>query len=141
MKLPVLFVSCLLAVSGSAALSQSSQSAQAVDICSVTSDPTAYDGKEIVVRGLWRMIIHGSILWGKGCPTVEVNLTEVAGFKANKKALSLVRSLAKKDQFGSVEVVFRATFSVAHERQCFGQICAPYQVETTELLSAQAPAL
>jgi hypothetical protein len=126
MKLSALFVSCLLALSGSAALSQDPASAQAVDICSVTSDPIVYEGKEIVVRGLWRMIIHGSILWGKACPTVEVNLTEAAGFKANKKALSLVRSLAKKDQFGSVEVIFRATFIVAHEGQSFGQICAPY---------------
>ena len=136
MKLYVIFVFSFLALSGSAALSQGTASVQAIDICSVTSNPTAYDGREIVVRGLWRMVIHGSILWGEACPKVDVNLTESAGYKANKKASSLVRSLAKEDQFGSVEVVFRGTFRVAHERQCFGEMCEAYQLEAAKLLSA-----
>jgi len=83
------------------------------------------------------MVIHGSILWGEACPKIDVNLTETSGYKANKKASSLVRSLAKKDQFGSVEVVFRGTFRVAHERQCFGEMCEKYQLEAAELLSAE----
>lgn len=137
----VLFASGFLALSASAAFSQTDPQINAIDVCTVTSNSANYDGKEIYVRGLWRMVIHGSILMGKACPKVEVNLTEVAGYKANKKASALVRSLAKKDQFGSVEVVFRGTFRVAHERQCFGQICAPYQLETAELLSAETPTL
>jgi hypothetical protein len=141
MKSSVLFASGLLALAASVAHSQADARIQAVDICTITANPANYDGKEFLVRGLWRMVIHGSILMGKVCPKIEVNLTEVAGYKANKKASSLVRSLAKKDQFGSVEVVFRGTFRVAHEGQCFGQMCAAYQLEAAELLSAEAPTL
>jgi hypothetical protein len=112
--------------------------AQEVDICTVTANAANYDGKEIVVRGLWKMVFHGSIFKGKACPAVLVNLTQVPEYKANKKASSLVWSLAKKDQFGLVEVVFRGTFRAAHREQCFGQICTPYQFEAVELLSAQA---
>lgn len=83
------------------------------------------------------MVVHGSILMSTACPNVEVNLTEAAGYKANKKASSLIRSITKRDQFGSVEVVLRGTFKVTHEGQCFGQICAIYQLQAAELLSAR----
>jgi hypothetical protein len=112
---------------------------QPLDVCDLTSHAAEYDGKQVYVRGLWRMTPHGSLLIGSGCREVEVNLTQTPGYTANRTASELVRKLAKKDQFGSVDVVFRAVFRVAKTRQCFGQICAPYQVETEELLSAQAP--
>ena len=121
MKSSVLFASGLLTLAASVR-PQSGRDAQiqAVDICTITANPANYDGKEFLVRGLWRMVIHGSILMGKVCPMIEVNRAEVAGYEANKKASSLdVRSLAKKDQFGSVEVVFRGTFRVAHDGPCF----------------------
>lgn len=120
-------------------IAQSGLSTQPTDICTVTSNAARFDGQEITVRALWRMVIHGSILMGDACPKALVNLTQTQGYKANKKASSLIRSLAKKDRFASVEVVFRGTFRAAQQRQCFGQICARYQFEADELLSAQVP--
>jgi hypothetical protein len=140
MKSSVIFALGLLALTASVARSQSASPPQAVDICTVVSTPATYDGKEFLIRGLWRMVIHGSILMGTACPKAEVNMTETAGYKANKIATSIIKSVTKKDQFGSVEVVLRGTFRVAHEEQCFGQMCAAYQLEAAELLSAEAPA-
>jgi hypothetical protein len=107
-----------------------------VSICQVTSDAQNYDGKQITVRGLYRMVIHGAILMDRSCPKEETNLREAQGYKADRKASALIRSLTKKDQFQPVEAVFRGTFRVAHEGQCFGQICAEYEIETTELVTA-----
>lgn len=66
-----------------------------------------------------------------------MSLREALGYKANKQASAMLRRLTKKDQFQAVDVVFRGTFRVAHEGQCFGQICAAYEIETSELLSAR----
>lgn len=114
-------------------------SSPVTSICTVTSDAANYDGKEVTIQGLWRMVVHGSILMGSGCPDVEVNITESNGYKANKRALSLMRALAKKDRFAPAEVVLRGKFRLAHQGQCFGQICARYEIETDELISAKAP--
>jgi hypothetical protein len=108
-----------------------------VSICQVTADAPKYDGKQIIVRGLYRMVIHGAILMDRACPKTEVNLREAQGYKADKKASALIRSLTKNNQFQPVEVVFRGTFRVAHEGQCFGQICAAYEIETSELVTAR----
>jgi hypothetical protein len=83
------------------------------------------------------MVIHGSILMDRACSKTDVNLRESPGYKADKKAVSVLRSITKKDQFQPVEVVFRGIFRVAHKEQCFGQICAGYEIETTELVSAR----
>jgi hypothetical protein len=140
MKSYVLIGFGLLALTGIGARSQSASPLQIVDVCTVASNPAIYDGKHFLVRGLWRMVIHGSILMGTACPKMEVNMTETSEYKTNKKASSIIKSVTKKDQFSSVEVVLRGTFRVAHEGQCFGQICAAYQIEAAELLSAEAPA-
>lgn len=89
------------------------------------------------MRGLYRMVIHRAILMDHSCPKIDVNLREASAYKANKLASAELRSLTKKNQFQIVDTVFRGTFHVAHEGQCFGQICASYEVETTELLSAR----
>jgi hypothetical protein len=133
---------CLLAVLGfgRVAFSQAAESPlpkTEVSICQVTVDAQKYDGKQIIVGGLYRMVIHGAILMDRSCPKEEANLREAQGYKADKKASALIRSLTKKDQFQPVEVVFRGTFRVAHEGQCFGQICAEYEIETSELVTAR----
>jgi hypothetical protein len=121
-----IFIACCILGLFSLCLS-AQNSIQPLDICVLTSQAAEYDGKLVYVRGLWRWTPHGPLLIGPGCREVEVNLTQAPGYKANLAASKLVRKLAKKDQFGSVDVVFR---------QCFGQACAPYQVGTEELLSA-----
>jgi hypothetical protein len=58
--------------------------------------------------------------------------------KLDKQALTVIRSLTKKDQFHPVDVVLRGNFRMAHEG-CFGQSCLLYEIEETELLCAQTP--
>ncbi len=113
--------------------------ALSLDICSVIAHPAEYDGKEVIVTSLYRVIIHGAILTGKDCSSVNVSAKESDNYKANKHAATVLRHLLKKDHFAPVQIVVRGTFHVAHQGQCFGgDICAPYQVEIAELISAQA---
>jgi len=112
-------------------------STQAVPFCTVVSDTANYDGKEITVRGLYRMVVHGSLLMGPTCPKIKVSVRQAPDYKADKNASAVVRSLTKKDQFQEVDVVIRGTFRVAHEGQCFGQNCELYELESHELLCAQ----
>ena len=122
-------------------------SANALPICSVLANANQYDGQEILVRGLYLLVPpgtpHGSILAGADCKT-EVNLRDASTFKASKAVLATLRSIDKtnkKGQFKPVDEVLRGVFRVAHEGQCFGQICAGYELEVTELLCVQpAPA-
>jgi uncharacterized protein (TIGR03435 family) len=90
--------------------------------------------EEIAVRGQYRMVIHGSILMDPACPKDEVNMRGVPHWKGDKRAVAAIRSLAKKEQFQSFDVVIRGIFRVAHEGQCFRQNCLPYEIEETELL-------
>lgn len=113
--------------------------ATAIPLCNVLSSATQYDGKEILVRGLYRMVVHGSILTANRCPEGQVNLRGVPGSKDNKRALATIRSLTKNDQFQSVDVVLSGIFHVAHEGQCYGQNCLRYEIEATEFQCALAP--
>jgi hypothetical protein len=113
-------------------------STQAVPFCTAVSDAANYDGKEITVRGLYSMVVHGSLLMGATCQKTTVNLRQAPDYRADKNASAVVRSLTKKDQFQAVDVVIRGTFRVAHE-ECFGQNCELYELESHELLCAQKP--
>jgi hypothetical protein len=133
---------CVFALSycASHALAQQTpggSSPEPMSLCGVLKDAAKYDGKEIVVHGLFRASPHGSLLIDRACPKTDVNLRESPGYKTDKKAEKVIRSITKKDQFQPVEVVFRGIFHVAHVGQCFGENCAGYEIETTELISAR----
>ena len=134
----VLVVACFssLAFAGN---NRCASSADAIPLCTVLSDPAKYDGKDITVRGLYRMVIHGSVLTSPACGKTYVNLKQASDYKADKQAAATVRSLTKKDQFQSVDVVLRGTFRVAQQGQCFGQNCLSNEIEDHELLCAEAP--
>jgi hypothetical protein len=132
----VLFLVVCFNPLSSTADDECSASAQAVPLCTVLADTGKYDGKEIIVRGLYRMVIHGSILMGSACPKVNVSLRGASNWKGDKHALAAIRSLTKKDQFQPVDIVSRGIFRVAREGQCFGQNCLRYEIEETELLCA-----
>lgn len=114
-------------------------SAQAVSLCTVTANATKYDGQKITIKGVYRMVLHGSVLTGSACPKLYVNLRRATDWKGDADAKVTIRSLTKKDRFQSVEVVVRGIFRVAREGQCFGQNCLPYEFEETELLCARRP--
>jgi hypothetical protein len=81
-----------------------------VPLCTILADPNTYNGKEITVRGSYRMVLHGSVLTAAGCAQTYVNTRETEGYRADKHALKVIRSATKKDQFKSVDVIVRGPF-------------------------------
>jgi hypothetical protein len=67
-------------------------------------------------------------------------MRETQGYKADKRALKVIRIATKKDQFQSVDVVVRGTFRSAPQGECFGQNCLRYEIESHELICAELPA-
>jgi hypothetical protein len=112
--------------------------AKAVSLCTVLAGSSKYDGKEITVSGLYRMVTHGSILMSPECGKTYVNLRGAPDYKVDKHVLAVVRSLTKHGQFQPVDVVIRGTFRVAAKGECFGQNCLPYEIEDHELQCAKA---
>ena len=84
------------------------------------------------------MVFHGSVLMSPECQHDLVNMRQAPDYKADKRAASKMRSLTKKNQFQSVDVVLRGTFRTAREGQCFGQNCLLYEIEDHELHCAKA---
>lgn len=111
----------------------------AVPLCTILANPNAYDGKEITVRGSYRMVLHGSVLTASECAQTYVNMREAGGYRADKRALKVIRSATKKDQFQPVEVIVRGMFHSARQGECFGQNCLRYEIEDRELLCAEVP--
>jgi hypothetical protein len=107
----------------------------------VLADPSQYDGKEITVRGLYRMVIHGSVLMSSDCGKDLVNMRQTTDYKGDKHARAMVRSVTRKDQFQSVDVVLRGTFRIAGKGECFGQNCLRYEIEDHELFVQRRPSL
>lgn len=112
-------------------------SSDAIPLCEVIANSSKYDGNAIVVRGQYRFVIHGAILMDRACSKTDVNLREAPGYKAEKHASSVLRTVTKKDRFQPVDVILRGTLHVAHEGQCFGEMCAAYEIEIAELMAAR----
>ena len=97
------------------------ESMQAVDICTLISNPPAYDGKELLIRGQFRVVIHGSIMTGAGCKETSVNMRQAYNWKADKHAKAVLQKQMKKLPYQFVELVVRGTFRSAGQEGCFGQ--------------------
>ena len=134
--LVLLFGACLSSLAGD---DRCTPSAEAISICTVLSDAAKYDGKEVTVRGLYRMVLHGSVLTSPACGRTYVNMRQASDYKADKHASAMMRSLTQNDRFQSVDVLIRGTFRVAQQGQCFGQSCLSYEIEDHELICAGAP--
>ncbi len=57
-----LLMMCCLSSSRAQQAKEEGTSVQAMPLCAIVADASKYDSKQIVVRGLYRMVIHGSIL-------------------------------------------------------------------------------
>jgi hypothetical protein len=110
-------------------------SAEPLQLCAVLENSTEHNGKEITVSGQYEESFHGTLLITIGCPRSKVNVRNAAGFKSKKKDLKELKRIVSRG--GSAEVVVRGIFKVAGAEQCFGQTCAPYEIEVTELLSVR----
>ncbi len=114
-------------------------SANAVPLCDVLSSADQYDGKNVTVRGLYRWVLHSSVLISPYCRKSYVNVRQAPKYSVEKHASKVLRSATKHDEFQPVEVVIRGTFRSAKQGECFGQNCLHYEIEARELLSAEIP--
>ena len=73
-----------------------------MDVCTLISNPNMYGGEELVILGLYRMVIHGSIMTGPGCKTTAVNMRRAPNWKGNKQAQTVLKTETKKNQFQPV---------------------------------------
>jgi len=110
-------------------------SAAVIPFCTVLSNASAYDGKEVTIKGVYWRVIHGSILTGPTCDG-KANMRLSANWKGDKQAVKLRNSRARSNQGN--QVVVRGTFRVA-QQGCFGQTCSLYEIEESALLSAEVP--
>jgi hypothetical protein len=113
---------------------QCHETAEAIPLCNILMDAAKYDGKDITVTGVYYRVIHGSILTASGCEKSKVNMRSASDWKADKHALSVLNSRARKNQ--GTNIVLRGTFRVAHDG-CFGQTCSLYEIEEHQLLCAE----
>jgi hypothetical protein len=110
---------------------------EAIPICTVLANARQFDGQEITVRGTYYRVFHGSMLRSTACEGADnrVNLRLASNWKADKGALKTLNHLVRRSE--PVDVVLRGVFRKAKDG-CFGQMCSPYEIEETELLSATA---
>jgi hypothetical protein len=104
---------------------------QPVKLCALLANASRYDGREVIVVGQFRSVIHGSILFEPQCPS-EVNLRDAPNYTEEKNAQAIMRKLLSKDRFQAVQVVLRGVFRVAHQGECFGQDCWGYEIEISQ---------
>jgi hypothetical protein len=93
-------IGLLLTISVIPALSKGDEecesSKHAVQLCTLVENAAQYDGKEVLVRGLYRMVLHGSILSGSTCSRVEANMRRAQNWKGDKHARAVLKSITKK---------------------------------------------
>lgn len=120
-----------------AASERCSATTSVASLCAIVGDAAKYDGKEVTLRGTYRITIHGSVLMSPDCEATFVNMRWASDYNEDKSASKVVRSLTRKNRFQPVTVVLRGNFRLAREGQCFGQDCLRYEVEGRELLCAE----
>src|SRR5689334_9590878 len=78
-----------------------------VPLCSVLAKAADYDGKEIIVRGVYRRIFHGSVLSSPNCrqQKQEVDVRFAARYIISKKDLKTLRKLT--GNMKPADVVFK----------------------------------
>ena len=108
-----------------------------LELCDILARSSAYQGNQVLVRGIYFRVFHGSLLFAPGCSTVEnprMNIRLAAHFRGAKRALGLLNRLASNGE--PVNAVFAGTFREAPIGSCFGQTCLCYELEATDLVSA-----
>ena len=112
---------------------------QPITVCNICSNPNDYDGKMIIITGVFKRIFHGSILEGcESCSKSEINFRLSPDYRSKKSVRKAFASLTRKNQYASIDVVVRGVFRVAKQGTAVsGQICAIYDIEVNEMLSAK----
>jgi hypothetical protein len=109
-----------------------------VTVCDICSNPNDYDSKVVIIKGVYKRIFHGSIMAGsESCSKSEINFRLSQDYRSEKSVIKAFTSLTRKNRHEAIEVVVRGVFRVAKQGECFGQICAKYDIEVNEMLSAK----
>ena len=125
---------CMLVGFNCVAQSVSQQpTALPVGLCALLDKASEHNGKEVVVSGRYMNSFHGTVMKAAGCSHEVVNLRNAAGFKAKKQDVDELGRILAEGHY--VNAVLRGIFRVAGKEQCFGQACAPYEIEVLEIVS------
>jgi hypothetical protein len=110
----------------------------AMPACNVIADSQKYDGKLILIRGLYREEPHGGIFFGRTCSHDEIRLRAPPNYKEDEQAGHELTSLIARDDSKPVEVVYRAVFHVVHGLSCAEITCFKFELEMHKLIAARA---
>ena len=111
---------------------------RATSICAVVGDAQKYDGRNILVSGLYRWEPHGAVFMGDSSCFEEISRLRFAvDYKEDERAKSLLDSLIGKNGTEPVEVVYRATFHIIHGISCSEVNCFHHEIEVFKLLAAR----
>jgi hypothetical protein len=111
----------------------------ALPICSVLAKAAEYDGKEVIVRGIYRFEIHGSELFGEECRSQESNVS-LSGVLDSRDSKDIRRAWRKIGAHEPADVVLRGTFMICRGDRayvCHASILNLYEIEVREYLFVQ----
>jgi hypothetical protein len=110
---------------------------RALPVCAVIADAQSYNGRSILIDGLYKVEPHGAIFFGSSCSGDVVRLEKAEKYTENKEAKSLLEVSMDADETKSIEVVYRAVFRIVQGLQCSDVRCFRYEIEITELVAAR----
>jgi hypothetical protein len=113
---------------------------EALPVCSAVSQPLAFDGKEVLVRGLLWQDPHTVEFFGRSCH-VDIGLQRAANYKENGSGARVLKRLLRFEGGRVIDVVYRGRFKVLDKITCIEATCFAYELEVSELVAArEAPA-
>jgi hypothetical protein len=110
---------------------------QAVPVCRALTESQQYDGRETLIRGIYKFTPHGAVFYGKNCSSTLVNIRGASQHRRNRRTETILASLIGLDGFGTAEVVYRAKFRRLPRALCSDVACFNYQIDTIELVAAR----
>ena len=84
------------------------------------------------MTGEYQRVFHGAVLSSPECSHTRVSVRFAPTAADEKGRMKKLGRAAEKRR--SADVIFRGVFRLAHEGQCFGQDCDPYEVAVRELV-------
>jgi hypothetical protein len=104
-------------------------------VCQIVSAAAEYDGKEVAAKGVYWRTVHGAVLSAPECRDAKVNISFGAKVKGARADMKTLGRLADAQE--TADVAFRGVFRMAHQGQCFGQDCYPYQIQVDDVLQVR----
>jgi len=110
---------------------------EAKTLCEVMADPHAYEGRRIMMKGLYVQEVHQRVLYDAGCPKWEFRVGHSLTAKEDRAAARMIDHAAKKDISVSIPVIYAGIFTVKpFIIGCSDRDCYHYSLEEAQLLAA-----